>query len=694
MATIRTAIQIQDGMSPAFRSMNTALNIVLNSFESLQSASHNVIDTASIQNARNQMAQAEVAINSVEEQIRQANEESRRMPEHFNRASSSAGGLLNKVKGIAATMGIAFGGAKVIGLSDELAQTTARLNLMNDQQQTTAELQEKIFQAAQRSRGAYFETADVVAKLGQRAGNIFESNNETIAFAEQLNKMFVIAGANQQEVSSATVQLTQALGSGVLRGEEFNAVFEAAPNIMQTVADYMQVPIGSLREMAADGEITASTVKNALMSAVEETNATFESMPKTLAQVWTSIKNESLNAFQPVLQEINSIANSEPFNNMVSGIVGGLSMIAMYTTQVFNVAAATGSFIYDNWSIITPIIWGLVAAFIAYNAVSLITNGIIAFQIMAKAVHAAATMLQARETFAATVAQHGLNAALLACPITWIILAIIALIVIFYAVIAVVNKFAGTSISATGIIVGVFMVAAAFIGNIIIAAINLVIDIFAILWNHIANFAEFFANVFHDPIGSIVRLFAGMADSVLEIIESVASAIDTVFGSNLADAVGGWRGDLQGAVDNLVGEAQIKVKRVDPKSMHLDRFNYGAAYNIGYKFGEGIDEKVSSAFKSHLPNMDYSSMGLDIADTAANTASMKDSLSASEEDLKYMRDLAEMEVVNRFTTAEIKVELGGVTNNVSSNMDLDGVVNYIAAKVEETMEVAAEGVHE
>lgn len=697
MATIRTAIQVYDGMSPAFRSMNNAMNIVLNSFEALQSASSNAIDTASIQTARQELAKAETSFDSVEREIKAANEQQQQFNNEIRNGQSAADGLQSKFMKIAATVGAVIGGKKVLAIADEMVQTTARLDLMNDGLQTTEELQNMIFQSAERSRGLYSSTADVVAKLGQRAKDAFSSNKETILFAENLNKQFVIAGASQQEMSSASLQLTQALGSGVLRGEELNAVFEAAPNVIQTIADYLDVPIGKIREMASDGEISADIVKNAMLSATDSINEQFEKMPMTFEQVMNSIKNRTLKAFQPLLSEISKVAQTDDFNTLVDTVVGGLVLIASTALNVFELLSSGASFVSDNWSWIEPIVWGIVAAMVAYNAVSLITNTLIAIQGIQSKIAAASQMLQAGATFTTTVAQHGLNAALYACPITWIVLLIIALIAVFYVAVAAVNKFAGTSVSATGIIAGAFMVAIAFIGNLFVAFSNLIIDIVAILWNNIANFAEFFANVFNDPVGSIVRLFAGMADTILSILQVIASAIDSVFGSNLASAVSGWKSSLSGMVTNVVGEAKIKIPRMDANASKLDRFEYGKAYDMGYNFGKGIEEKFDiSNLSKGFDIGDYSdqmAMMGDIADTADNTGSMKDSMDASTEELKYLRDLAEKEVINRFTTAEIKVEMKN-DMNVNSELDLDGVVTHLEEKIYETMLVAAEGVHD
>ncbi|HOA84363.1 MAG TPA: hypothetical protein PKN66_10465, partial [Thermodesulfovibrio thiophilus] len=280
-------------------------------------------------------------------------------------------------------------------------------------------------------------------------------------------------------------------------------------------------------------------------------------------------------------------------------------------------------------------------------------------------------------------------------------LLIIALIALFYAAVAAVNKFAGTSVSATGIIAGAFMVALAFIGNLFVGLWNLIVDVAASIWDVIATVAEFLANVFVDPIGSIVRLFAGMADAVLGILQGIAKAIDAIFGSNLAEAVSGWKSGLQGAVDDLVGEAKIQIPRLDTSSLYLDRFEYGKAWEMGYKAGENFESKfdlgkilgdASRTLDAYELGNQLDSIYSGVDDTAFNTAAMKDSMDATEEELKYLRDIAEQEVINRFTTAEITIEMNN-ENHIASTMDLDGVVSYLEEKVYETMEVAAEGVY-
>lgn len=758
MATIQTAINITDGMTPAFRSMTNAMNIVINSFESLQSASHNSIDVSSIQTAREELSRAESAFDRIEDEIKQANTQQQNFNNHVRNGTSEAERLFNKMKGIAATYFTLRGVGNMLNLSDELTNTQTRLNMINDGLQTTDELNKMIFISSQNARSAYEDTAKIVARIGMNAGDAFSSTVEMVAFAEQLNKKFVIAGASTEEMNSALLQLTQGLGSGVLRGEELNAVFESAPNIIQSIADYLDVPIGKIREMASEGELTADVVKNAILSATEETNKQFESMPMTFGQIWTSFKNEAIMAFQQVLKNLNEIANSDGFINFINNVKGGIIVLASIVNDlliiIMNIASSeafqgfangivsalvivvnalgwvatlalnVANIFAQNWSIIEPLIWGLIAALVVYNATMGMAWLTTITSVAAKIAHTVASWAETAAILALTLAQDGLNAALLACPITWIIIAIIALIALFYAAVEAVNHFAGTSLSATGLIAGAFMTALAFIGNLFIAFGNNVVNVFVTIYNLIATVANFVGNVFTDPVGAVVRLFAGLADTVLSILSGIAGAIDTVFGSNLADAVNGWRSSLSGAVNDLVGEGKVFVKPMDASKFKMDRLNYGDAFKIGNKFGSNLENKIGGMFKidklvgNAKDKLDLNGLGMagglgenlkDLGslddlknsmadagsgskDTANNTAKMAKTMNASAEDLKYLRDIAEQEVINRFTTAQIKIDMNN-TNHINSELDLDGVVSYLEEKVYDTMVTAAEGTH-
>ena len=666
MATIGTAIRLNDMMSAPIRNITNAMNMMLSSWESLDSATSGGLDINGVESIRSELNQATRALD-------QMGDEQQEFNRHVQNGSNAMDGLTSKIMGAVGAFAGMQGLQQLVNLSDTFTQTTARLNMINDGAQTTDELFDKIAASANRARASISTTADTVAKLSLNAGDAFASNDETILFAENLNKLFAIAGTEQASIASASLQLTQALGSGVLRGEEFNAVFEAAPNIMQTVADYMDVPIGKLRGMAAEGQITADIVKNALLSATGEINEQFESMPMTWGQVWTGIMNELYYASMPLLEFINLLAN--------------------------------------NWSVLEPIVLGVATAVGLYTAALLIHNGVTAASAFMKSYHAAVTMMESGATFAATAAQHGFNAALLACPITWIIISIIAVIALIYAVVAAINKLQGTSISATGVIMGALAVAGAFIWNLFLGLVDLALACVNAIANPWIAFANFFGNLFNDPIGAIVRLFGDMADAILGIIESIANAIDKVFGSNLASAVSGWRSGLDGMIESVAneygnGSYEKIMDELDLSSedLGLSRWAYGDAWNSGYDFGADLGDSIGSFFDGGFGGLgdEYSMDNLmsgigdipTINDIAANTGDMKNALDITNENLKYLRDSADQDVVNRFTTAEVRVELGGITNNVNQNTDLDGVIDYMVTGVQEAMERVAEGVHD
>ena len=652
-------------------------------------------------------------VSNTERYIRDNVDEQGRFNREIEEGTNEANSLTQTIKGAVAAYATIQTLSAALNLSDQLTSTTARLNMMNDGLQSTQDLQNMIYLSAERARGSYQATADAVSKLGLMAGDAFGSSEEIIAFMEQVNKQFTIAGTEAAGIDAAMLQLTQAMGSGVLRGEEYNSILEQAPNIIQAIADYLEVPKGQLKDMAAEGQITADIVKAAMFAAADETNAKFESMPKTFSQIWTSFQNTALMAFQPVLQRMNEIANSEAFQTFVNNAIEGLSLVAGIALEIFDLLVGVAGAVADNWSWLSPIIYGVAAALAVYygwqlavNAISAITKGIHIAMAVAQMIHAAATGALTAATAAEIAAQNGLNAALYACPIVWIIVLIIALIALFYAAVAAVNHFAGTSVSATGIICGAFMVALAFIGNIFVALWNLVVDVFVLIYNLVAEVANFIGNVFTDPIGAVCRLFFGLADTVLGILQALASAIDAIFGSNLSGAVQGWRDSLGSWVDDTFGKGDEIMEKMNADDMKLGRFEYGAAWDAGYSFGEGIDESIanfdpSSLFDTNVPGAgDYADLsnygaGLagDVGDIAGNTGAIKDSIDITEEDLKYLRDIAEQETINRFTTAEITIEQTN-HNTISGKMDLDGIVSGLTDAANEAVDAIAEGVHE
>lgn len=736
MATIKTIINIQDRMTPAFTSMNRAMNIVINSFEKLQMESGQAVDTSSLQTAREELAKMETAMDGVEQQIKQAANQQENFNDKVNKGKSETDGLIKKAKGLVATyLGLQIVG-KVINISDQMALTESKLSMINDGLQTNQQLQQMIFQSAQDARASYASTADIVAKIGNNAKDAFNSNKELIAFTETLNKKFIIAGATQEEMNSATLQLTQALGSGVLRGEELNAVFEAAPNVIQTIADYMGEPIGKIRAMASDGQITADIVKNAMLSSIDETNAQFEKMPKTWGQIWTTFKNDALMAFQPVLQQINALANSDGFNSFVDTATQGMYLLGDVAAKTIDLISQGATFISDNWGVIGPVIktvgiaFGVVgAAVVTYYTALGVMKGVELASAAVGWLHNA--MLVAKQgqlwnVITATVsyqaAQWGVNTAVLA--FVGIMLAVVGAI---YLGVWAMNTFAGTSISATGIIAGVFFALAQYIYNSV-----------AFIWNIFASLAEFLVNLFIDPVAAIKGLFANLVTNVLDMaisftegwdeaatglanmfIEAVNTAIGAI--NWLIDAINHIPGidignisefgkiesmtsSLRGTRDNIQKWAEEGRSESYWTAPKMEMGSIGGAFDSGYAWGENLEKNgLGSLFGGNKNNTTESiedalnaaglgDMATDGKNTAGNTAKMAKELTASSEDLKYLRDIAEQETINRFTTAEIKIDMTN-NNNINSDMDIDGVVNRLTEKVEEELLATAEGVH-
>ena len=713
MATIKTAIALYDGVTSPLQSMHKAMNIVINSFEAMQRTSTHAVDTQAIQSAREELARAGAAFDSIEQSIQAANTQQQQFNRSIQNGTNAADGLWNKVKGIVAAVGGIAGTKKVLDISDQLTSTNARLNnaMINfNDGGSLIDLERKVMASAQRSRSYYMDTASAVAKLGMNAKDSFGNMDEVIGFSELINKQFVIGGASAQEQSAAMLQLTQAMSSGVLRGDELNSIFELAPGIVQNIADYLDVPIGKIREMAADGEITAEIVKNATFAAADEIEERFSNMPKTWAQIWNNMKNQALSVFSTILDRINQIGNSANFETVASGLINALAAVAQVATVLLDLLISIASVVVDNWGWIAPIIMGAAGAYLAlhgavlaFNTVQAISNGLNAIATARAAIQSGLTLTQAAATTTATGAQVGLNAALLACPITWIIIGIIALVALFYAAVAAVNHFAGTSVSATGLICGAFMAALAFVGNLFVTFYNLVVDVFVLIYNLVAMVANFIANVFDDPVGAVCRLFFDLADTVLSVLQSLASAIDTIFGSHLSDSVRGWRDSLGGWVDETFGKGKEVMEKLDANDLHLDRFEYGAAFKMGDSFGRGIEDKVSglfdfSALDPYGAGNEFSvGNALDgiygnTGDIADNTAATADALDMSNEELELLRDIAERQAINQFTTAEIKVEMNN-DNHISSEMDLDGVINLFEAKLVESIATSAEGEH-
>ena len=712
MATISTSIELYDRVSSPINKMLTAIDKLTSGFESVESSMGGSFDTSQIEAARRAIDQVGNEMEEMEQNIR----ESEQQQEKFNKAvqtgSSNMGGLAQKVLGLVSAYAGMQTISKIMDVSDELTQTTARINMMNDGLQTTPELMDLIYRSAQNARGSFNDMASVVAKFGNNAGDAFGSSKEVVDFANLIQKQMTIAGASTAEASNAMLQLSQALGSGTLRGDELNSIFEQAPNLIQSIADYLDVPIGKIRSMAQEGKLSADIVKNAIFASADEINAQFEQIPMTWGQVWTTMKNAALMKFQPVLDKVNKLANNEKFQIFASGAVNALSGVAMILLDIMEIAGTIASFFVDNWSVIEPIVWGIVSVLGAYLAIMLIVNTINGISALMESVKAASLAMSTGATFAATAAQYGLNAALLACPLTWIILLIIALIAIIFAVCSAIAKLTGVANSGFGVIAGGVNVVIQFFKNLGLSVANIALGV----WEALGALCTNMMTAFHNAISSVQSWFYSLMSTALGVIESICAALN-----KLPFVEFDYSGIVAKADEYAAKSAEAKGNKKEYVSVGdafskgfgtFDTFQEGwasDAFSAGAAWGDGVTDKVSDAVgdffggsgsgTENIFDTPYDIGGYDagqipsnIADTAGNTGSMADSMEITSEDLKYLRDIAEQEVINRFTTAEIKVEMTN-NNNISSDMDLDGVVDYLANGVNEAMEKAAEGVH-
>lgn len=707
---------LNDGISGVLRKINTALNTTLNAFEQVQRASGRAVDTAQIQAARAALVEANREVDDMAEGYRRAAQQEEVLNKGLRNGTSAADGLLGKVKGIVATLAAGAGAKALLGLSDKLTSTTARLSFLVDDGGSVDELEQKIMASAQRSRAAYLDTASAIASMGANAGRAFESNDELIAFMEQVNKQFVIGGATAEGQSAAMLQLTQAMAAGALRGEELNSILENAPGIARAIESYMGVAEGSIKSYAEEGLITADVVKNALLSVADETNAKFESMPMTWAQICTKMQNTALAAFEPVLTRLNQVANSAQFNTVIDGAINGLAMLASVATGVLDLLINGASFVVDNWSWISPIVYGLVAAFIAYNAVALITNGINAAMALAEGVKAAALMMSTGATFAQTAAQYGLNAALAACPITWIVVAVIALVAAIYAACSAIAKFTGIANSGFGVIAGGINVVIQFFVNLGLTVANIALGI----WNALGACAQNIGIAFSNVISGVQAWFYNLLSTALTVVAGICEALNKLpFVEFDYSGITNAASDYASKAAEASGNIKDFVSVGDAFSEGMSTFDtwqsgwVSDAFNAGANWGDGVASGVSDAV-SGLFDMDlgaatdYGAGGLgtggygdfamddllgNTGQTAANTGAAADALSTSTEELEYLRDIAERDAINRFTTAEVKIDMTGMQNRIEGGADLDGVISTLTDGFTEALLTAAEGVH-
>ena len=552
-------------------------------------------------------------------------------------AARQTSGLVSELRSLAgAYLGIQ-GVRALTGLSDSMTSITARLDMMNDGLQTTEELNRMIYESAQRVGASYQQTASFISKIGILAGDAFQSSEQTVTFAEQLNKIMALSGTTSAEASGAITQLTQALASGVLRGDELNSVMEQLPMIQNVIADYMGVSKGAIRDLAAEGLITADVVKNAVLNAADYINAKFENMPVTWGRVWNRMQNAAIWALQPVLNAVNWLANNL---SIIGPIVAGLAA----SFVVFQVAA--------HW---TQIAAAAAGAFHAVVRVLTIGFGVLTGNVTA-----------------GRAAVLAFNSALLASPITWIIMLVGVLIGLLYAGVAVFNKITGASVSATGIIAGSVLWLAATIGNTVIGLLNGIIQsIWTLFVSPFLGTIEWVLNAanggFDSFGGAVANLIGNIVSWFLDLGKVVTTIIDAIFGTD-------WTAGLTSLQNSVLqwgkNENAITLNRTAPTINY--RFGAKDAFQTGYNWGSDLFDGGTSELFAQSTAYD------NIASIAGSVKGIEKSVNMSEEDIRALVDVAERRYVNNVNlTAQTPVITINGANTGRTAADRQNLANAI-----------------
>lgn len=594
MATIQSTLALQDKMSPAFSAINKAMNSTLTAMRSIKGMEIGP-----------EFAKAAADVKLAENAINNFNAGLGETPP----ATQKAGEGFTIMKGLAiqAITAIARTGREMLGnfleFGDSMINISARLNLIAGEQETVAGLQQEIFMAAQRSRGSYEGMTDSVAKLGAQARNAFGSNQEIIAFSELLNKTFVTAGTSAQGMESVMYNLTQAMGSGVLRGQDLNAVMSNTPQILQYIADYMEVPMGQIRSMASDGELSASVISAAMFAAAGDINAKFESMPQTFEQTTTMMSNQFKFAFSEM-----GIA----FNQFMSGqIQGGMTWLIDNFDSVANAAVIMGT-----------VLAGVAIGFAVYWAI-----------------------------------------------MNWPITLTIAAIVLLGAIL---SEFGITADQILG-----------FVGGLFGTLYGIIYNGIAYIWNRIATFVEFFANVWTDPIGSVQRLFIGLFDNILGIVESVAGAIGNLLGQDWGGAISGFRSKLQSFAESTYGADAVRIGRMEFKG--LDETAMSGANLLsgaGKSLLDGV-EKLRNTMESGSGAFDPTMVSSTAGGKALNVKNTEP-VKIDSEDIKMLLDISTMkyQVHYQQLTPQIALNIDTIRESADINQVMEVVADWVAEAAE------------
>ncbi|WP_306583847.1 tape measure protein [Fusobacterium ulcerans] len=706
MAQINASINLMNGMTQPLMNIVNSVNNVISTLRAVNNTNIN-IDTSSLQASQNLLNQTSADLlrwqQELENQIRENGDEAGRLNNRFREGGGPLEGLIAKAKRLALTLGGITFGKKLLGLSDEITTMNARVNIMAKANENPEDIKRALFESAQRSRADYFATANAAATMGITAKDTFGSSKEVISFMELANKQFTIAGTEGAAKEGAMLQLQQAMSMGVLRGQEFRSVQQGMPTMIDYLAKHLGKTKAQIKEMADQGKLTAGVVKAAMFGAADDINKKFESMPKTLGQIGTSIKNTFIKNFEPVSEKLSKMFNSESFKNfvntismginisilaiggLISAVAGMVNWIRKYSSYIVPILTiATIGFVQLKWAVIAStaatikdtIAKGVnAAATLGLTAVCVLYNGAVALATLA-------TGIMTGSTAALTIGVKGLSAAFLACPVVWIALAIMGVVYAIYKLVEWLNKTKGMSLSTFGVIAGAIAYFVTSTFNLLKVFANNIMFTISIIYNNFATFAEFLANLFNDPVTAVKNLFLDLGENIIKILTTVSGVIDKVLGTNLSSGLNDFQDKLNTWRNENVKENKIKIPRMNPEYFQLS--DPKEAFKNAHDKTVEIANNIKGSLNLRVTN--------DLLKTiAGNTGKTNSTLDLTKEELKYLRDVAEQEVINRYTTASINNN-NTFNNNINSEMDVDGVVSKFYNGLAEAASTVAEGV--
>ena len=743
MASIRNSISMVDRMTPTLRSILKSMDSTLRVMKQLDKAANKGVQSKAYQQAEKDIKRANNQLIQMRNQAILAAQGAGDVADSWDKVNksvnkskmsvgsffqSAAAGIYTLKQGLQAV-------SKMMNISDSGVSDVAKLGLFNTSGSSNMAVYAQAYKTAQASRSGLSDTAALAQRI--MLSGVYQGEGATkgaLDLAGTINKAMVLGGGTSEENSRTILQLSQALSSGQLQGDELRSLREQSPYLAKMLAEglgkvddkFIGTTIGDLKSLGEQGELTSAVVVKALQAMSVQIGESFDAnAPKTFSGALQSVGNTiqflvaimstaegPIGRITQALWDLADWLGTPQGFQFLSTLQPMINLVAF----AFQGLSAAIQFVGNNISWIAPIFGTLLALLAAYNAYLAISKGItiatgIAQGIAAVAAYAkakaderaalaaaangsaaaasaAVMMANAAATASATAAQHGFNAALWASPITWIIAIIIILIGLVFLVVSIINKATGSSVSAIGIIVGALTTAIAFLWNLFLGFLDLVLACVNYMVNPWISFANFIGNLFNDPIGAVIHLFGDMADRVLGLLESVAKAIDKVFGSNLAGTVSGWREGLADMVERAATkygngsyEKIMDELNLSSESLGLSRWSYGDAWDSGYNFGADLQNQLSE-----FGNFDDALAGIQPVEaevTGGTLDGIKEDVNLGDEDIKLLRDMAARDYLLQLQSI---TPVANVTfGDVRETADVKKIVAVIEQMVEEQM---------